>query len=149
MENSIFNHSNFVSISNRILSLRPAAKGRWGKMNLVQMMRHLTIATGSGLKVYRLNDESSFLSRTFLKFLILRILKRLPQNAPAPKGFRTETNLLLDFKTEKTNVLDILQLAFVSTQRIYPHPMFGKMTRNEWGKLVYRHFDHHLRQFGA
>ena len=149
MENSIFNHASFVSIHNRILALRPAAKRQWGKMNLVQMMRHLSVATGSGLEVYRLSDESSFISRTFLKFFVLRILKRLPQNAPAPKGFRTETKILLNFNTEKANVLEILELAFSSTHSIYPHPMFGKMNRNEWGTLVYRHFDHHLRQFGA
>ena len=149
MEHSIFNHSSFVSIYNRILALRPAAKRRWGKMNLVQMMRHLTIAIGSGVKVYKLHDESSFLSRTFLKFIVLRILGRLPKNAPAPSGFKTDTKILLDFNTEKANILDVLEIAYASTQSTYPHPLFGKMNRNEWGKLAYRHFDHHLRQFGA
>ncbi|KIC95429.1 DUF1569 domain-containing protein [Flavihumibacter solisilvae] len=149
MEHSIFNHSTFVSINSRILELRPSAKRQWGKMNLVQMMRHLTIATGSGIRVYKLHDESSYLSRTFLKFLVLRLLRRLPHNAPAPKSFRTETKILLDFSAEKANVLNILELAYSSTQGIYLHPMFGKMNRNEWGTLVYRHFDHHLRQFGA
>jgi hypothetical protein len=29
------------------------------------------------------------------------------------------------------------------------HPAFGKLTERAWGVLVYRHMDHHLRQFGA
>jgi hypothetical protein len=29
------------------------------------------------------------------------------------------------------------------------HSFFGKMTRDEWGVLTWKHLDHHLRQFGA
>jgi hypothetical protein len=30
-----------------------------------------------------------------------------------------------------------------------PHPMFGSMTVEEWGKLLQIHIDYHLRQFAA
>ncbi len=29
------------------------------------------------------------------------------------------------------------------------HASFGAMTRQRWGCFCYRHFDYHLRQFGA
>jgi hypothetical protein len=29
------------------------------------------------------------------------------------------------------------------------HPLFGPLSYREWGTLVYRHVDHHLKQFGA
>lgn len=29
------------------------------------------------------------------------------------------------------------------------HALFGRMTRQDWARLCHRHFDHHLRQFGA
>ena len=29
------------------------------------------------------------------------------------------------------------------------HALFGPMSRRLWGAFCYRHFDHHLRQFGA
>ena len=29
------------------------------------------------------------------------------------------------------------------------HPMFGDLTRGEWGRWGYRHMDHHLTQFGV
>jgi len=29
------------------------------------------------------------------------------------------------------------------------HPFFGRMSRRDWGVFCHRHFDHHLRQFGA
>ena len=30
-----------------------------------------------------------------------------------------------------------------------PHPIFGEMNRDEWGKIAYKHIDHHFRQFGV
>jgi hypothetical protein len=29
------------------------------------------------------------------------------------------------------------------------HPTFGPMTGRDWDVLVWRHLDHHLRQFGC
>jgi transposase InsO family protein len=30
-----------------------------------------------------------------------------------------------------------------------PHSFFGKVTPEEWAILMYKHLDHHLRQFGV
>ncbi|MDZ4803510.1 MAG: DUF1569 domain-containing protein [Candidatus Eisenbacteria bacterium] len=30
-----------------------------------------------------------------------------------------------------------------------PNPIFGNLSVDEWGKLSWKHLDHHLRQFGA
>jgi hypothetical protein len=146
---TIFHPDNFRAIYDRLLALKPDAQRQWGKMNLVQMLNHLKIATGSGLKIYRLKDESSLLWRTIIKFIVLRVLRRLPKNAKSPEGFKMEMNNALDFNTEKNQALDILGKAYTSMESSYPHPSFGIMSRTEWGKLIYRHFDHHLRQFGA
>ena len=29
------------------------------------------------------------------------------------------------------------------------HPLFGRLSFEEWGVATYKHTDHHLRQFGA
>jgi hypothetical protein len=29
------------------------------------------------------------------------------------------------------------------------HPLFGPLSRREWGVVTYKHADHHLKQFGA
>jgi hypothetical protein len=31
----------------------------------------------------------------------------------------------------------------------HPHPFFGPLTPAEWAILMYKHLDHHLRQFGV
>jgi hypothetical protein len=130
-------------------NVKRAAKRQWGKMNVVQMLNHLKVATGSGLKLYILKDESSFLWRVIIKFIVLRILKRFPRNAKSAEGFKIEMHDALDFETEKDGALTMLLNAYVSPFESFRHPMFGKMSREEWGRLVYRHFDHHLRQFSS
>ena len=31
----------------------------------------------------------------------------------------------------------------------HPHPFFGALTPAEWSRGMYKHLDHHLRQFGV
>jgi hypothetical protein len=31
----------------------------------------------------------------------------------------------------------------------HPHPFFGRLSLEQWAELMYKHIDHHLRQFGA
>jgi hypothetical protein len=145
----IFNTANFLEIYSRLANLQPTAQRQWGKMNVVQMLNHLKIATGSGLNVYQLKDESSFLSRGIVRFIALRVLNQLPKNVKGPKEFEMEMNDVLDFNAEKEQALIMLQKAHLSVHSTYAHPMFGIMPRVLWGRLIYRHFDHHLRQFGA
>ena len=146
---TIFNPSNFLKISERMIQLAPEAQRQWGRMNVVQMLNHLKVATGSGINLYKLKDESSYVSRVLIKFLVVRLLKRIPRNAAGPKGFEIELNDALDFNREKEQVLIILEKAYTSAYDTYLHPLFGKMSRAEWGRLIYRHFDHHLRQFNS
>jgi hypothetical protein len=146
---TIFNQARFLSIYDRVLTIRPGAQRRWGLMNVAQMLNHLKISTAGGLKVLQLKDESSFLSRTFIKFIVLYVLPRLPRNIEAPQSSKREINQVPDFDEEKQQVLLTLEKVYTSSDRAYPHPMFGSMSRAQWGRLIYRHFDHHLRQFGA
>ncbi|HEX7903444.1 MAG TPA: DUF1569 domain-containing protein [Chitinophagaceae bacterium] len=146
---TIFNPANFLAIYDRVIKINPGAQRQWGKMNVVQMLNHLKIATGSGINEYQLKDESTFLWRTIIKFIALVVLKRFPKGAKAAEGFKIEMNNALDFNTEKEQALIILKKAYASTYDTYPHPLFGIMSRKLWGKLIYRHFDHHLRQFNS
>jgi LPS sulfotransferase NodH len=31
----------------------------------------------------------------------------------------------------------------------HPHSFFGRLTPQQWAQLMYKHLDHHLRQFGV
>src|SRR5262245_2711258 len=83
---TIFSPANFLAIYDRVTKVTPDVRRQWGKMNVVQMLNHLKIATGSGIGEYRLKDESTFLWRTIIKFIALVFLRRFPKGARAAEG---------------------------------------------------------------
>ncbi|MEO6038502.1 MAG: DUF1569 domain-containing protein, partial [Saprospiraceae bacterium] len=58
-----------------------------------------------------------------------------------PKNFEEDKQALL---------LLIHRLANLAPEaRLEPHPVFGPISREDAGRLYWRHIDHHLRQFGG
>ncbi|GAA4351206.1 hypothetical protein GCM10023185_09680 [Hymenobacter saemangeumensis] len=35
-----------------------------------------------------------------------------------------------------------------ASQPLAPHPGYGPLSRTQYGRFIYLHLDHHLRQFG-
>jgi hypothetical protein len=75
---------------------------------------------------------------------------------PFPKGAPTAPELLQgahadDIESEKASLAELLS-RIGSGPREGPgpaHPLFGPLSRQEWGAATYKHTDHHLRQFGV
>ena len=124
---------------------RPAA---WGKFTAPKMVCHLAdslkMAMGD-LKVARKNLPIRYPP---LKQLIIYW-------APFPKGAPTAPELLARAPREwSRDIGDVQELleraASARTTDTWPeHPAFGKLSTRAWGVLIYRHMDHHLKQFGA
>ena len=137
------------SLCRRITSLTPDATARWGKFTAAQMVAHLNdamrMATGD-LPVQPKNLPIRYFP---LKQLILYVL-------PFPKGAPTAPELLArcaaaDLKTEQAEFVILAErTAAKSPADTWPdHPAFGSMSHAAWGKLINRHTDHHLKQFGV
>jgi hypothetical protein len=57
-----------------------------------------------------------------------------------------------DFETERKRLSTLIsRFAAVGPAgcTAHPHAFFGSLTPDEWAVLMYKHLDHHLRQFGA
>jgi hypothetical protein len=136
-------------IHDRLKTLTADRRGRWGKMTSQQMVCHLTASLRMALGDLKVAPKKLPIRYPPLKQLII-YLAPFPKNAPtAPELIVTAT------PHEWTRDVDGLQTQldrFVARGRdatFIDHPAFGTLTPRAWGVLVYRHMDHHLKQFGA
>lgn len=146
---NFYNSQNYNRLTERLEKLHADAQPRWGKMNAGQMLQHLNRAIGVGLGKYEFDDESNFLKRGPIKFLILNVLKKFPKSSKTPDSM--EVTSAYEFTVEKTKLKNILEEAYNTTSNSdwKGHPYFGPLNRSGWGKLIMLHCDHHFKQFGV
>jgi len=137
------------ALGRRIASLTPAASARWGRMTVDRMLAHLSQSARMALGELPVRPRGKRAFQVFpLKHLILYVF-------PFPKGAPTAPELLAappaTVEDEKRALVDLLaRLGRGPREGSGPtHPLFGPLSREEWGALAYKHSDHHLRQFGA
>jgi len=146
---TVFNLDDRLNLARRLDGLSTTAPPRWGRMDCPQMLAHLSDGvrmalgelpvTGRGPGALRLGP---------IRHAVIYWL-------PWPKGAPTAPELLkrraTDCEAERAELKHLLErLAAVGGAREWPeHPAFGHLSSKDWGALVHRHVDHHLRQFGA
>lgn len=146
---TILDDNDRAAITNRLNAISVASTARWGKMDVVQMLQHLNLSarmTVGELEVPSVNKRA--LQVFPLKHLLLYVL-------PFPKGAPTAP-LLKPVRVESLEEERAALLRLVERIGTGPregagpeHPLFGPLTWREWGVVTYKHFDHHLRQFGS
>ncbi len=147
---TIFDKITRDEIIKRIDSLHPTDKPLWGKMTVEQMVRHCTKCEG-----YYFGDISikrSLLGRLLGKIAINSILANeaagLKKNSPTPAQFKIVAPIH-DLETEKRSwKICIEKYADYNKDDHFDHWFFGRLTSEQLGQFVYKHDDHHLRQFG-
>jgi len=146
---SILNERDRAEITNRLRSLSPSSTGRWGSMDIVAMLQHLRLSARMTLGELPVASVNKRAFHSFpLKHLILYVF-------PFPKGAPTATELKpvdrSSFEDERTGLLELLDRIGTGPQDGAgpAHPLFGPLTRREWGVVTYKHANHHLKQFGA
>jgi hypothetical protein len=144
----LFDPSVKQEIIARINSLTPQSERKWGKMDVAQMLAHLQVPMGVALGTHTVKGN-------WLMKLILPLFKKvLYDEKPWKQGLPTDktfimTGLSKDLAQEKTNLLGMVN-RFTDTNMINgKHPVFGKLTKEQWSRATWKHIDHHLRQFGV
>ena len=147
---TILNESDRAEIESRLRSLSVTSTRRWGSMDVVPMLEHLCLSARMTLGELPVPSANKRVFQVFpLKHLILYVL-------PFPKGAQTATELkpsvaVMAFEEERAALLELLdRIAAGPRDGQGPaHPLFGPLTWREWGVLMYKHTDHHLKQFRA
>lgn len=149
MAKNIFDEPITNEILARVEKLAPGSQRLWGKMDVAQMLAHLSTPLKTALgELKAKNVYVPVVSPLFKKYLISRG-RFWEGKTPTMGEFLIADQR--DFDTEKQLFLAIFD-RFVNTGRngeLAKHPFFGKMGAEDWGKTTYVHFDHHLRQFGV
>ncbi len=147
---NIFNEADKNEILQRVEKLTPQTQPLWGKMNVAQMLAHCANAAKmptADIKTTRAPFPFNILG-TLLKSKILAE-GPLRKNSPTAKEIKVVDER--DFQTEKANFIAALKKLGTGEQAVKNdiHPFFGKMKPKEWGRVNYKHADHHLSQFGV
>lgn len=146
---SILNEDDRAAISRRVRLLSVSSTGRWGSMDVASMLHHLRLSALMAVGELSVPSVNKRALQVFpLKHLVLYVF-------PFPKGAPTAPALKPDgavsFEEERAAVLELLERIGAGLREgMGPaHPLFGPLSRREWGVATYKHTDHHLKQFGA
>ncbi len=145
---SLFNAQEKKEIIDRIMSLNEHNERQWGVMSVSQMLLHAQAPIKVGIGELKLS--------TNLIFMILGpiIKKKLMKEEPFEKNLPTHKDFRVNFDpnlaTEKQNLINLINKFDDQKDHLaLKHPIFGKMSTQQWDVLLWKHTDHHLRQFGA
>lgn len=150
---NICNQKDFEETVTRINQLTPDSKRLWGKMNANQMICHVSDPVRGALGVRQYKGAGNFFFHTVLKWTFLYVMS-FPKGAPTDPEFNQLEGTgtpVTDFNSDHRTLLQLLQQLHAKEKGaiLIKHPLFGKMSRWEWGRMTYQHLDHHLRQFGV
>jgi len=148
---NLFEAARVEEVKERIARLRPDSQRQWGKMNVAQAVAHCS----AGLEL-AVGDRIP--PRLLLGRIIGRIVKpmALGNDEPMRRNSPTVKDLVVqderDLGTERERLCGLInRFAAAGPKGCTTHPQsfFGRLTPEEWATLMYKHLDHHLRQFGV
>jgi len=147
---SMFVDGDRVAIETRLTLLQPDAARQWGRMSAAQMLAHCAAALETPLGERR--ERQSLLGRVMSPFIRSSVFGQAPFRRNTPTDAQCIIADQREFAEEQRRLLEKIRRfcdrgPSAADQRV--HSFFGSLTGPEWGRFVYKHLDHHLRQFGS
>ena len=149
MEN-LFEVHVYGNVLERLDKLSHHSERLWGKMEVAQMLAHCKAAFAVPL-------SEKPMKRSLIGLCIGWAVKgQLYNDRPWRHNLPTAPNFVIKDKRSFDQEKEALTALIHSFHKrgpekvgLYPHPMFGRLTKDQWGWSMYKHLDHHLRQFGV
>lgn len=150
---TLFDPATRTELQNRIQTLSSSHTALWGKMNVFQMTLHCNNWNNWVLGKGNYSNhvyKQELLGKIFGKMALKSNTKN---DKPIGKGMPAGAFVVKEQEgdTEAQKALWIQGIddyARFANER-FVHDFFGKMSREQIGIFAYKHFDHHLRQFGV
>ncbi len=132
----------------RARTLTPQHTAKWGKFSVAAMLAHLNEASRMATGELPVTSKApAMLKWPPVRYLIIHHL-------PMPKSAPTAPELIArSASAELARELALFEETFSRldgrSHGLVPHPAFGALSHADWGLLIHKHVDHHLRQFGV
>lgn len=148
---TLFDQSSPDELKARLQRLRSDSEREWGKMTPAQALAHTARSLEMALGEWKP-------PRLFIGRILGGFVKRvaLKDDGPFKKNSPTDPGLVVaderEFEAERQRLIALIDRVADGGPNVctaHAHPFFGRLTGAEWGALVYKHIDHHLRQFGV
>ncbi len=139
-------------VKTRLGKLAPQSERRWGKMTPAQMLAHCSVSMqwAVGELVPEKAALPARLVGRLVKPMVFRNEDPLRKNSPTAKSLMVADERDLVKERERlSGLIDKFVAGGAAECTTNPHGFFGKLTPQEWAILMYKHLDHHLRQFGV
>jgi hypothetical protein len=148
---NLFEAARVEEVKERMAQLRLDSEPLWGRMNAPQALAHCSAAVE-----WAVGDRIP--PRMYLGRIMGRIVKPMVfgndepmrRNSPTAKDLVVQDERDLGTERERLRgLIDRFAAAGPNGCTTHPHSFFGRLTPEEWATLLYKHLDHHLRQFGV
>jgi len=145
---NLFIQEDVEEVYERMDDLTISAQRQWGLMNVDQMLAHCSAAL-------EVANGKAFPPRRLIGILLGRLSKSVFTNdKPLPRNMQTDKSFKIvdrrDFTKEKERLKEEINLFYTGGPEHvtkHPHPFYGRLTPMEWSIGMWKHLDHHLRQF--
>ncbi len=149
MAANIFHPNEYKKMLARIHALTASSPQQWGTLSIEQMLAHCAIQLKMALGTIPESGKAGpALFRTAFGRWIGLYAFPWPKGSATPPVMNMQTNnaAVKDFESEKKQLLSLLQQV-QQKESFHAHQFFGAMNKKDWGRLIWKHLDHHLRQF--
>lgn len=139
-------------IKTRLGRLEPHSNRRWGKMTAPQMLAHCSVSMqwAVGEVVPEKGALPVRLIGRLVKPMVFRNEDPLRKNSPTAKSLMVTNERDLEKERDRlSGLIERFAAGGAARCTTNAHSFFGKLTPEEWAILMYKHLDHHLRQFGV
>ena len=147
---SLFHAKDAAAMLQRIDHLTADSQPLWGKMTVSQMLYHcqrpFEVAKGT------LPLGWGVLGRLFGGMAKRKLMSDEPfvRNLPTLHAFKPPASPM--FRQEQQKLKTLIQDFSLQGEGFIVnklHPFFGRLSVEEWERLLFKHLDHHLNQFGV
>lgn len=146
---TLFDPVHRAEVVRRIEILRAYSERRWGRMTAPQMVAHLTEQMHHCLGDHPCTPVPGLLRLAAVRYLSIYWF-------PWPKGrIKGPPDAFLrqptTWEADRTALLELVErFGERDPDGDWPeHGLFGRMSGKDWGFFCYKHFHHHLSQFGV